>query len=375
MAFRDKSRLLYGTGPAVALALTLGVSLVFLPMFASASSVKRTEEVKKEIKVGGQSIIEIRNAKGSTKVLGKNHLRSIRLVAVKKVKADDAETAAELLRELRIEVNTKKDKISIVTKYPEKRRRRKSFLGFLKSIGRSAYIDYFIEVPENLNVHVASSSGDVEVLSIEGDAVVNSASGDVVAKVVGGNVTIGLSSGDVDVDEVGGDLNAQTASGDVDITNVSGNVNASTSSGDMHIANVSGDAVLGLVSGDLKLNNCEGNVTVGSSSGDMTIHDVGGDLKASSSSGDIVLVFSPVGKHDYSLSTASGDVNVKFHASKGYGFVLDVTTASGTISGDMTIKMDKMSRRRLRGIVGNGGSSLVISTASGSVNLREIPGK
>jgi hypothetical protein len=73
----------------------------------------------------------------------------------------------------------------------------------------------------------------------------------------------------------------------------------------------------------------------------------------------------------YALSTCSGDVDVLYQAPGDVGFLLDVNTMSGTIDGDMEIKLEKVSRRRLKGVVGNGKGSLVIATASGDITIAQ----
>jgi hypothetical protein len=58
-------------------------------------------------------------------------------------------------------------------------------------------------------------------------------------------------------------------------------------------------------------------------------------------------------------------------AVKDYGFRLDVQTASGSIEGDLPIKVSRVDRRRLQGVVGSGAARVEIATASGDVTILE----
>ncbi|GEM_PF-2647916 len=340
----------------------------------AAAGVKKTVEQKKEIPVEKQTVIHINNANGDTKILGKKGQAGvIKITAVKKVKASDEEEALELLDNLYFEVKKTKDKVSIVTHYPKKRGKDRGFLSILKNIKRRARINYFLEVPMGLNADVSSASGDIAVLNIMGDAAVRSASGDVEMKTVGGEVSIGLSSGDVVIERIDGDVNISTSSGDAIVENVGGDLSVSATSGDIRIRNVEGNAALNIVSGDLELEGCGGNVSAGSSSGDMILRNIEGRVGANSSSGDIESTILPLDANKFNFSTASGDVEIGYMTPRGFGFLLDASTVSGSINGNMTIKIEKIARRHLRGKVGSANASLVISTASGDISIYKEP--
>jgi DUF4097 and DUF4098 domain-containing protein YvlB len=71
------------------------------------------------------------------------------------------------------------------------------------------------------------------------------------------------------------------------------------------------------------------------------------------------------------LSSSSGDVSVHYVPVKDFGFQLDVRTASGSIEGDLPIRVTRVDRRRLQGVVGSGAASLEIETSSGDVMILE----
>ena len=71
------------------------------------------------------------------------------------------------------------------------------------------------------------------------------------------------------------------------------------------------------------------------------------------------------------FSSSSGDIDISYIPAKDYGFHLDVNTNSGSIEGDMPIKVSRVDRRKLQGVVGTGSAHVQIETASGDVSIVE----
>ena len=135
---------------------------------------------------------------------------------------------------------------------------------------------------------------------------------------------------------------------------------------------VGGDAMVHLITGDVDLQGCLGNVNISTASGNARIVGVLGGVNATSASGDLDVVIIPVGDKEFYMNTATGDVSVHFLPDLDYGFLLDVNTCTGAIRGDMELtKLDQVSRRKLKGTVGNGKSRVIIETASGNVSIVE----
>ena len=65
-------------------------------------------------------------------------------------------------------------------------------------------------------------------------------------------------------------------------------------------------------------------------------------------------------------------MTVSFPAKKGAGFVLEVSTNTGSIEGNLEIKLDLISRKALKGVVGAGEGRLEIETASGDIRINEV---
>jgi DUF4097 and DUF4098 domain-containing protein YvlB len=153
-------------------------------------------------------------------------------------------------------------------------------------------------------------------------------------------------SSDMHVEEVTGDAHLKVASGELAINRVGGSLRISSSSGDLHVGDVSGD------------------VKADTASGDIVINRVGGSLQADSASGDVQVGVVSRGKAR--LVTASGDVAVGVAA--GTGVWLDLNTASGSTSSDLTMVDAAPS--------GTQGATLElrIRTASGDIDVHRAIG-
>jgi DUF4097 and DUF4098 domain-containing protein YvlB len=191
---------------------------------------------------------------------------------------------------------------------------------------RSPRLGITVRVPADSSLSVKTASADLRAAGRYATAHVTMASGDAAVEEVTGDAHLGAASGDLTIGRVGGSLSAKSASGDMEIGDVNGDVKA------------------------------------GSASGDITIRSVGGSLSAGTASGDVQVGVVRQGKTH--LHSASGDIEVGVAA--GTGVWLDVSTASGSTSNDLS----------MGGGAGANGASLElqIRTASGDIHIRRVTG-
>ena len=330
---------------------------------------KLTREESQTVPVNKESKIYVKNSRGKTIIVGRKGVAVVSIRAIKYVKARNADAAAEWMDDLAYKVETDGEEVSIRASHPDRDGGTKSLWSFIRGITQRASIDLTIEVPSSFNAKVASTSGDVQITSLDGDSKVFGSSGDVFMKNLGGDVFVEISSGDLEVAEIGGDVRIRMSSSDALLNGVGGVLNVLATSGDIEAYDVVGDARLELASGDFLLRGCGGDVEATTSSGDGVIESAQGNIRAVAASGDLHLTILPLGDRNFVVHTASGDVKVMFQTPDHYGFFLDVATNSGSIEGDLDIRLDKISRRMLRGVVGSGKSRLVVETASGDIKI------
>jgi DUF4097 and DUF4098 domain-containing protein YvlB len=331
---------------------------------------KLQREVTKTVDVDGQTAFLIKNARGKTIVVGERGAKRIRIVASKWVHAKNAETAEKIMDALDFDIEVEDERVAVVSKLPRSSKGR-SFWSVVKGGKHGAWIDFTVEVPYEFDVESSTTSGDVRVTNIAGVARVNATSGDVLLRDIGSGSVIELTSGSIHADDVGGDLSIAASSGSAQIRHVKGLLTIQATSGSVEAFEVGGDAMINLISGNMVLKGCLGDVNFSTASGSAKIVGVQGGVNATSSSGDLDVVIVPVGEKEFYLNTASGDIELHYLPVTDYGFLLDVNTCTGSIRGDLDIKLDRITRRTLKGVVGSGKSRVVIETASGNVSIVE----
>ena len=353
-------------------ALALGLTILAAGSAPAAPADRQEKEEKATVQGKGKVALTIKNARGRTVVVGRPDATTVSIVALKTAVARDTEDATEMLEKIKMDVSESGDQVIIETRDGNKYENWNfSVMNVVKGNRRSAWIDYTIEVPVNYRVSASTTSGEVRISNINGRADVDATSGDVVLRGVGAGARTNMTSGELEASDIGGDFTVSATSGNVTVDNVRGKLTIAGTSGDFDVSRVEKDVQVDLTSGDFTLDGCNGNVVFRAASGDAEMTEVGGSVDASSSSGDITVMITPVGDRNFAFSTSSGDVDISYLPANNYGFKLDISTTSGSIEGDMPIKVSRVDRRRLQGVVGSGSARVEIETASGDVTIVE----
>ncbi len=145
-------------------------------------------------------------------------------------------------------------------------------------------------------------------------------------------------------------------------------LNLNTVSGDIKIEELAAEKIrAGSTSGDIIVRDYTGDIDAGSTSGDISLLDGidNEDVEASTVSGDIFIEQNAVS--DMKLGSTSGDVRISLPEDS--QFYLDISTVSGDIKHDFSIKVISSGRRDLEGTVGDGEDRIMISTVSGDVTI------
>lgn len=186
-----------------------------------------------------------------------------------------------------------------------------SFLGFGKLYPD---IQIMILCPPDIDLKVATGSGDVAAVALQGNSKIATGSGDILFDSVSGNIQVATGSGDVLAKDFEGALDAATGSGDISVTGLIPRFKVATGSGDVHIvshANISGDSKAATGSGDVQIElpeNSSFHLNAESDSGDIRLLFLSsGDFNAS----DSLDVQVGEGGPSLNLGTGSGDITVK----------------------------------------------------------------
>jgi DUF4097 and DUF4098 domain-containing protein YvlB len=220
------------------------------------------------------------------------------------------------------------------------------------------------------------------------DVAVGSASGDIAITDMTSMVSASAASGDVEIVNIEGDLDIGTASGDVKLENVTGAVMVNVATGDIKGRKIGGDVEIETATGDVELIGLEGDLTCRTSSGNLTVDGVGsvdfkgmrgsaeflavrGGVLASTASGDLSFYLVPETDVSYKADTSSGDITLRFIKVVPGGYLLKAGTTTGEISANLPIKIKKVGRNHIAGIVRDGKSRVILETASGDIAIYE----
>jgi DUF4097 and DUF4098 domain-containing protein YvlB len=296
---------------------------------ASAARAQESAEFHQSYPLDAGGTVSVTNGSGYIRVTGWGENR-VQVDAVKHGPQGQ-------LDQIEIQVTARPDRVEIRTIIP-----RTSF-----NFRGNRSVDYDVKVPRGAVLNALSStSGDISVTDMSARVVARSTSGNVTVRALRGEASLTTTSGDVKAENVGGPLTVNSTSGDLDIRDVSARLNTNTTSGGTRALGVRGEALVSSTSGDLRIERAEGRVSARATSGSITVIDAGGDVDAENVSDD-VLIERAGGRAN--VTSVSGGVTIR-NAREG--------ARVNSVSGDVQIT-DTRGR-------------VVVGTTSGSVNLSNV---
>jgi DUF4097 and DUF4098 domain-containing protein YvlB len=177
-------------------------------------------------------------------------------------------------------------------------------------------------------------------------------------------------TGKVKVREIGGFVDIRTASGDIEVVTAKNGVKCKTVSGDIHIEKITGNADLKTTSGKITVEDIKGSVKADTVSGNIEIEAFSRaeEMEIESISGNIKLHGELSPGSIYEINSHSGNIGISIPSDS--NFELRVETFSGSIHCDFEIKISgKIDHKKVQGIVGKGGTSLILSSFSGNIHI------
>lgn len=366
-------RILMNVAPSQALRAAAACVLFLVFCVTGVLAYEREETSQKTISLQGASRIIVSNSRGDITVIGEKGRKDIQCEYTKSIRGRDQDEANRLFSLMDVEVVREGSDLKISARYPNRSDSNWNILAVLMQHYAGLSIDLNILVPSGLDAKIVSSSGDVQLASILGAAEITSASGDVEVTGIGNDLKVDVSSGDVTVSGVAGKAFLRGASGDIEAHNIKGATQAQTASGDVVLSKIGGDLTVATVSGDVSVEGVRG-VAFSGTSGSAQFIGVRGGVTAALASGDIEVSAFPEIPAKYEIRTSSGQIELRFEPAAEGGFALKAQTTSGEISMSLPIKVTKVSRHNITGVVREGKSIVVLETASGDITVSE-PGE
>lgn len=196
---------------------------------------------------------------------------------------------------------------------------------------KNVSISYEIVVPANTEVVSDTGSGSQKISGITAPVKAKTGSGSVTLSDIGGPVTANTGSGRIKAERVAGSFEGHTGSGSINFVQIA-----------------------------------PGDVEATAGSGSITLQGIVGSLRAKAGSGRINIQGTQTG--DWRIKTGSG--SVKIDLPDDATFLLDASSSSGGITVDYPVTVrGKISRKHLRGNVGDGDNELSIDTGSGGIKI------
>jgi hypothetical protein len=123
------------------------------------------------------------------------------------------------------------------------------------------------------------------------------------------------------------------------------------------------------VNGGVEAVGLSGPVEASTVNDGIHIETSAGDVRASTVNGSITAVATGAGTRPLRFNTVNGSITVTLP--RNLSADVEAATVNGTITTDFPITVDgRMSPRRLRGRIGQGGRSLELETVNGSIRIR-----
>jgi len=148
-------------------------------------------------------------------------------------------------------------------------------------------------------------------------------------------------------------LELNTHNGDVKITDINGQIDATT-----HNGKITAEKVTGTI--ELLTHN-----------GAVICQDVSGNTKLRTHNGKIKAYYSESAPSVCDVSMITHNGGIDFTAPSGFSAAVEASTHNGSIETNLAITViGKLSKRKLKGTIGNGEGKLHLETHNGSINIR-----
>ncbi len=317
----------YKTAKWVAILAGLFFLMGFYAAEAAAKE-KYEEKFEKTVSLAKDGKVTLKNITGSIDVKSWNK-GEVKIDATKISRASTLDKAKENVGLVKIEVEKEGNTLRIKTKYPERGKtwNRRSL---------NVSVKYSLMIPAKASVKIESVTGNVDLEKIGGAVKVNLVTGGIVVKKADKGVDCETVTGKIDLQDITGDVFMEAVTGKIIVSHIRGSIEANVVTGRIELRDVSEASVV------------DGNTVTGKVIYDGKINRDG----------------------RYTLKTHTGRIEMILPADS--GFDLEANTFSGSITSDFDIKISgKISKKRISGVVNNGGPLVKLSTFSGSVYLKK----
>jgi DUF4097 and DUF4098 domain-containing protein YvlB len=169
------------------------------------------------------------------------------------------------------------------------------------------------------------------------------------------------------------DVRARSGDGSIRVDHVSGRVDLHTGDGSIHATDVTGELTIHTGDGSVTVDGADGRLNLETGDGGVNVTGKLTSLRAHTGDGSIVFRGEPGTTMSDDWEIETGDGGVSLYLPTDFDANLDAHTGDGTIRNDLEIKAGsdgEISKRTVRGRLGEGGKRMRIRTGDGSISLR-----
>ena len=361
---------------------------------------KYERTVQQQAPLAPGSTVVAQTSSGSITITGAD-VTDCSVAAQIRVQAPTEEEAREIAEQVKIKLEPVGQTLTVKAEKPPRKRRR------------SISISYDITVPKQTNVECGSSYGAIKLSGIDGDVKGKTSSGSISAEDIQGSAQLDTSYGPVTCRNITGDnIQLKSSSGSIRAENIVGSVNLNTSYGSITCDGISGgDIKLKTGSGKIKVSkasggDCDAHTSYGSinvdeiKSGLLKLHSSSGGIYVTEASADTADISTSYGRincrqlttTDLTAKSGSGNIDIicsdstpaeiTANVTTSYGSIdfttppeftgrVELATSYGSIRTDLPITISgEISKKKLKGTIGQGNGKLYLKTSSGSVKIR-----
>ena len=148
------------------------------------------------------------------------------------------------------------------------------------------------------------------------------------------------------------------------------NLDLTTTNGRVEVEEVSGEVVAHSTNGRIVLRDVEGSVRARTTNGGVKVEGLVGTFDVSTTNGSIEVGWSRSGAGDCRAHTTNGRIRIELP--KDFSAVLDASTTNGKVRTEVPLTIEgTISKRKVRGTLGEGGPLLKLRTSNGNIDIVE----
>jgi DUF4097 and DUF4098 domain-containing protein YvlB len=171
------------------------------------------------------------------------------------------------------------------------------------------------------------------------------------------------------------DVTARSGDGSIIVQHVNGRIDLHTGDGSIKATGTTGDLSLTTGDGSVVAEDVQGRLVVDTGDGAVNVSGIVSRLRLHTGDGSIVYRALAATEMSDDWEITTGDGAVLIYLPSGFGAELDAHTGDGSIQNDLGIAAGQggeISRRTVRGRLGEGGRRLRVRTGDGSIRLRTL---